>query len=469
MSPRNRASLATAKAVPPFLVLLVGYASYVIIGPLSIDYLINPPSGTPTQIPAGIAIPIVYCFLLIIVGIAWLRLLLVVWLDPGYVPQGSERPPSAGFEQDIPPGLDEFWMRDVFVCDKNGLPIWCDYCNNWKPDRTHHNQDTGRCTRKMDHFCPWVGGVVGERSMKFFIQFLFYTMVFTAYLTGVFAYYVAKYKKDVQWIVVLAVAGFFLLFTSGMVMNSVHLVLSNTTTIENAGAGGRRTYLCVLLPPELQADSPPPPPPAALLHSTSDTDSNHPDSNHPLTSELDDPSHLSYFSRPSRPARRVLKYSSTIWKGTITYPLSLPVDKPPLPAPTLRKFAILEVPLGVNPWDLGRPLRNFQAVFGSGLHEWLIPYKHSPCCNHTSAISEFPLGPQFEQLLRESRITQPRTPLSKEGRSSAGSHKRKRVLDPGWQNGERPDAWITEKENRRMRKEQRRRMREEEENNFGPS
>jgi palmitoyltransferase len=53
-----------------------------------------------------------------------------------------------------PPGTERFYSREVFACDQNGLPIWCGVCNNWKPDRSHHGSDFGRCVLKMDHFCP---------------------------------------------------------------------------------------------------------------------------------------------------------------------------------------------------------------------------------------------------------------------------------------------------------------------------
>jgi palmitoyltransferase len=53
-----------------------------------------------------------------------------------------------------PPGTERFYSKEVFACDQNGLPIWCGVCNNWKPDRSHHGSDFGRCVLKMDHFCP---------------------------------------------------------------------------------------------------------------------------------------------------------------------------------------------------------------------------------------------------------------------------------------------------------------------------
>ncbi|EME45860.1 hypothetical protein DOTSEDRAFT_71528 [Dothistroma septosporum NZE10] len=453
MSPRNRGSIYVARFIPALLVLIVGYVSWVIVGPLSIDYLINPPKDSdgnlvrPRRVAVGLAIIIVYFVLLLPVAATWLRLLVTVLKDPGYIPQGPEQERRASEPH---PSINDFWQRDVFVCDPNGSPIWCAHCRNWKPDRTHHSQDVGRCTRKMDHFCPWVGGVVGERALKFFIQFLVYTMILTCYLTTVLAYWVARRKGNVHWYVALGLAGFFLLFTLGMVMNSLNFVFKNVTTIENVS---RRMYLAVVLPPEKQIDPTMPPPP------TKDDDSDR-----PTTSELDHPAHLNYFSRQSRSGIQahspdpVPPKKSKIWKGTITYPLHLPVDRPPLPAPQPRTFAILHTPPGLNPWDMGSSYINFKQVFGERLHDWIFPLKHSPCCDHTLHISEFPLGPEFELLLMDAGLVQREKPHKKDRRpSSSHNGKRKRRLDVGWKDGERPDGWVSEKEARRIRNEWRRR------------
>ena len=55
----------------------------------------------------------------------------------------------------LPKNLHEFYNMDVFICENDGLPRWCFHCNCWKPDRSHHCGELGRCVRKMDHFCPW--------------------------------------------------------------------------------------------------------------------------------------------------------------------------------------------------------------------------------------------------------------------------------------------------------------------------
>lgn len=63
--------------------------------------------------------------------------------------------PSAFAQWMLPQNLHEFYNMDAFICESDGLPRWCFHCNCWKPDRSHHCGELGRCVRKMDHFCPW--------------------------------------------------------------------------------------------------------------------------------------------------------------------------------------------------------------------------------------------------------------------------------------------------------------------------
>lgn len=219
--------------------------------------LINLTIGLQPRYTAGIVILVAYYILLVPVIATWLRLLLVVFVDPGFIAMGLPRKDA---EPEPAPGMEQFWTKEVFTCNSQGLPIWCSHCNNWKPDRTHHNQDTGRCTLKMDHFCPWVGGVVGERSFKFFVQFLFYSGMLSAYGMSVLAYFVAEKREgitlEIQWLIALGLAGFFTLFTVGMVGNYLWLASKNFTTIENIDYRSRTSFLAVLLPPQLQEDTP---------------------------------------------------------------------------------------------------------------------------------------------------------------------------------------------------------------------
>ena len=51
----------------------------------------------------------------------------------------------------------------------------------YRPPRAHHCRICKRCIRKMDHHCPWINNCVGEWNQKYFLQFLFYVGVLSAY------------------------------------------------------------------------------------------------------------------------------------------------------------------------------------------------------------------------------------------------------------------------------------------------
>ena len=55
----------------------------------------------------------------------------------------------------LPKNLHVFYNMEAFICENDGLPKWCFHCHCWKPDRSHHCGELGRCIKKMDHFCPW--------------------------------------------------------------------------------------------------------------------------------------------------------------------------------------------------------------------------------------------------------------------------------------------------------------------------
>lgn len=114
-------------------------------------------------------------------------------------------------------GQESFWTKDIFICQDDGRPAYCSKCCQFKTDRSHHNQDVDRCVRKLDHFCPWylssipglvsknmadflfrVGGVVSESSYKFFLQFIFYTALFTCFTLIVSAIFVSELRSDVS-------------------------------------------------------------------------------------------------------------------------------------------------------------------------------------------------------------------------------------------------------------------------------
>ena len=53
----------------------------------------------------------------------------------------------------------------------------CKKCNEVKPPRTHHCSICQTCVMRMDHHCPWTGNCIGLKNYKYFICFLFWTIM----------------------------------------------------------------------------------------------------------------------------------------------------------------------------------------------------------------------------------------------------------------------------------------------------
>ncbi|KAG0650190.1 Palmitoyltransferase [Hyphodiscus hymeniophilus] len=302
---RNRiaVNIWTAKVIPVILAGIVGYATYVLVAlccgkSCTINYVMVKHNDNGAAIP----ILVTYFLLFILMTTCFLRLVHITTVDPPYVPLGAaalrdrqhytERATTKSQEVGIAmgeynsgnnsggtspeatdsyndpdsPGLELFYTKDVFICSTDGRPIWCSECSNWKPDRTHHDSSSGRCIRKMDHFCPWsvtltpeiqvvktnktirVGGPVGENNFKFFIQFNAYTALYCFHLLVVMAYYIHKQGEHVNrhFIAILALATFFGLFTGSMAGTSLNLAALNLTQVERLG-GKTKLYILAIL------------------------------------------------------------------------------------------------------------------------------------------------------------------------------------------------------------------------------
>lgn len=186
----KRLNQAAAILIPLLEIGAMGYATYVVVYLVCIQYLIDPSwgiqiEGVEPRRSTGIALIVVYFILLLLVCLTFMRLLQVVWTNPGVVPLGD---PSSEKKSAPTRHFDRF---DAYICDYEGLPQWCNACHNWKPDRAHHSSQLGRCVRRMDHFCPYAGGIIAETSHKFFVQFIFYTAIYTGYVLVVIAIFLA--------------------------------------------------------------------------------------------------------------------------------------------------------------------------------------------------------------------------------------------------------------------------------------
>lgn len=379
-----------AKIIPLLLVCTVGYATYVVVALISVDDLLKKKKRP------GAAVPIltIYFTLLLLMSLTYARLLYIVNSDPGYVPLGpramlkkkrrtepartgssaTDGTFSSSYENTLDrtnpdcPGLENFYTRDIFACEPDGRPRWCTECENWRPERSHHCREIGRCVRKMDHFCPWVGGVVGETSFKFFIQFVAYTSLYCTFVLIVSAIYFSENHVR-QWISTMVLSSFFGLFTFSMTVNSVRFALTNLSSIEILGYKTQFKYFAVLVPRVTTSDVTPPPYlqvvyplPLAPTEGRSN-------------GSLDDRTNV-IASQHERDCRAV------------------------------RVFAVIPTDFGENPYDLGM-VANWKDVMGEHVWDWFLPIRRSPCCHREPNESEFKLGDAVRRARHKNGLIEP--------------------------------------------------------------
>lgn len=199
----QRIGLATSVIMPLLEWGAMGFVTYVLVYLICVQYLINPSEdmrqsfNVEPQRATGIALTVIYAILVVLLLIPWLRLIQVIWAKPDLIPLGD---PS---REKLDTSTKAFDKYDAYICDYEGLPLWCDKCHNFKPDRTHHCKELGRCVRKMDHYCPWAGGIIGESTHKSFLQFVFFGALYTTYVWIVLAVFLSdrssKVSESLPW------------------------------------------------------------------------------------------------------------------------------------------------------------------------------------------------------------------------------------------------------------------------------
>ncbi|KAG4301412.1 hypothetical protein PCK1_002338 [Pneumocystis canis] len=232
--------------IPPFLVGVMGFTTWVYIVLICINYLIM--HGRRL----GIVLLVVFFILLSMVALSFIR---IIFTPPGYIPRFKDL--KEYLSNDIELGnyitdqMKTFYLYDAYVCENDGFPRWCSVCEVYKPDRAHHCSEVQRCVLKLDHFCPWVGGVIGFTRYKFFVLFIFYVTLICVFVICSCAPLTGEYRRmnghvPGPWVGILALAFFFTLFLGPFTSVHIFYIFRNSTTIESINFYARFYLLNIL-------------------------------------------------------------------------------------------------------------------------------------------------------------------------------------------------------------------------------
>lgn len=225
---------------------------------------------------------------------------------------------------------------------------------------------SGALSRKRVSSCRVKSGLGDHRvnlvitAFKFFVQFVFYTALFCTVTLAATALSLKGMLDEGlpmpgDLVAILAIAGFFGLFTFSMTLTAVRYAFINLTNVDVVKQKSIVHQLAIRIP-------------------------------------RDTPPRAGY--------------------STITYPLPQPPHVAqndglsPRDMLATRSYAIVRTDMGENPWDLGA-YRNWKSVMGNSPLDWFLPIKMSPCVSHESNESFYEMGPLYYQLRARYGLPEP--------------------------------------------------------------
>ncbi|MXQ81257.1 hypothetical protein E5288_WYG005766 [Bos mutus] len=139
----------------------------------------------------------------------------------------------------------------IYTTSASKTVRYCERCQLIKPDRAHHCSACDMCILKMDHHCPWVNNCVGFSNYKFFLLFLFYSLLYCLFVATTVLQYFIKFWTNELTDTRAKFHVLFLFFVSTMFFISVLSLLSyhcwlvgkNRTTIARVTAAVFRLAL----------------------------------------------------------------------------------------------------------------------------------------------------------------------------------------------------------------------------------
>ncbi|CUS23779.1 LAQU0S11e04104g1_1 [Lachancea quebecensis] len=148
----------------------------------------------------------------------------------------------------------------IYQCDPQGYPIWCTSCQSIKANRTHHSSTLGYCIPRFDHYCFWIGTVVGRKNYRLFVQFAFYFWAFAIFVivsTASFLPRIIRSRPHIPRVnpnilITLGLCGMATLMVGPLFLAHTYYMMVNRTSLEIIATKRRsratNTWLCCYNP-----------------------------------------------------------------------------------------------------------------------------------------------------------------------------------------------------------------------------
>lgn len=139
------------------------------------------------------------------------------------------------------PALDLYGNMDAlpeyFMCDEDGYPYWCTSCQSLKAPRNFHSRRSGHCILKFDHYCLWLGTLLGLTNYIYFYKLVVWLLSTITIAVVYLAVYIGPNSNrgpvNGNIVAVLAVAGFWFIMAGGLLISHIWYILQGITTLDD--------------------------------------------------------------------------------------------------------------------------------------------------------------------------------------------------------------------------------------------
>ncbi|CAN3361522.1 hypothetical protein DICA1_D04258 [Diutina catenulata] len=123
----------------------------------------------------------------------------------------------------------------LFVCDENGYPYYESSAETITVARSFYCKRLSHQVLKYDHYCVWIGSVIGESNYLFFLKFMqWYLWVFVLVLIFTARYSSSSASHGYNWnfVVMLVMSFFWIVMIAAMLGTHIWYVSYDLTTLD---------------------------------------------------------------------------------------------------------------------------------------------------------------------------------------------------------------------------------------------
>ncbi|KAK6458828.1 uncharacterized protein RJT20DRAFT_123923 [Scheffersomyces xylosifermentans] len=135
---------------------------------------------------------------------------------------------------------------DMFFCDQYGFPTFNSHAQSIMVNRAFFSKDLGYNVLKYDHYCLWIGTVIGEPNYIFFMKycqwFLSFFLIMMVFLIRYTPSNVASGEINHMFIPMYILGGLATLIIGALYAVHNRYVAINMTTLDEVTGNQRRAY-----------------------------------------------------------------------------------------------------------------------------------------------------------------------------------------------------------------------------------